>query len=1377
MFGNLKKVISLILVCTLLLQLGVSAFASGTISLKLKSKSVTVVDLTRRGVIQKAGLPASGLYTKSGNYTAELSGKNLKKNFSFSTRSDWSAYNTLSMWVYSPVGVKTPVTFVLVSENPETSSMDYYYATEELGQLGWNLISLPYDEENSVFIENGKPKGFSDIDRVEIWTNFDGQKASSDAQLYLDKMTIASLTEEEVSEVINNTSSQGGSSGGDVADENGTPAGSVEVYGNFTLGQSGVGFGEPAVSDWTPYNTLVIRATTTQPSTVPYLMWIESQTEETRGNDYWFTHFQFDWTGTSEIAFDFSYGIDLASSGSPMGADKINGLRIQPGSYSINTGLNEKNFSNGYPTVTIDSIYLTNRDWKETVYGENSGNYILPAKLEEGFYDYAADARENGISHPRLLLDGEYMKSLKSLVKTDRYLNSTFAELQRTADEMVKKGPIQPNPEGGCSDIPGVVLVYNITGDEKYGDWIWESLYNITAKSDTFCTGVYLNVGDKLRELSICYDWMYNHWTEEQRRIVRNGLMHLGIEYIIREARCWAAFTASRNNLGMIMNSGLGMAALAMMGDDEDYDDILNESLNRCMISLRDIMPDCIEPTGEFREGTAYWSYGVGNFLKFVSSMSIALGDTELMDIPGMTKTGLFPIALSGSVGSYNFGDGFVSSAIGCGGYFFLSQYNDDPMYGAYQIIYGGKDYFSLAAYRPDSRYDSYDDIFPTSTYFADTNEILTIRKNWANTDAFSAAFKAGGNITGSHMQYDIGSFIFDTMGERWISELGRDDYNLEDKNPLGRDGMYRIRAEGNNCLVINPDETPGQNTNVSCKIEEYKVTDSAAYAVMDLSEAYEGYGVSSVKRGFAVLNNFGSLLIQDEIKTNGAAEIYSFMHTVADIDIAGDGKSAVLELNGKKMRAKLLAPADASLTCMEADYLPTSNVAPCFDNSAYKKLTVHLTDAKNPTISVLLTPYQENIENEFSIDEVVALRSFKNYLKYPVYAEQLYLDGVPLNGFNRSVSGYFLNENEVGTITVDASEELEVTIKQAEELGDSACVTIVSPKSKNRAVYTVTFSDKLQSTMEASSYKPAAILTSDGLSGALAMDGDTTTGWGKGEPCWIGVDLGSEKELTSLKVMWSQGSQRYAYFSIEVSNDANNWTTVYDGQSYMTDGFETYSFEPVNARYIRLCGTGNSTNSWTTLYEMRVTSYEDAFSDIAGHWAKTEIQNLANIGIITGDADGRYNPEAGVTRAEFITLLQKVSGFAQSSYAGTFSDVPADAAYMGSIEGAHIVGIIPQEMIVDGKLLPEKLITCEEMMALSVNAYNLINNAEAETASLDGYQYAENISEWCVPYMENAKACRLLGGNLVSNGFNPTQNATKAQATVLAKRVYIKTH
>ena len=48
-------------------------------------------------------------------------------------------------------------------------------------------------------------------------------------------------------------------------------------------------------------------------------------------------------------------------------------------------------------------------------------------------------------------------------------------------------------------------------------------------------------------------------------------------------------------------------------------------------------------------------------------------------------------------------------------------------------------------------------------------------------------------------------------------------------------------------------------------------------------------------------------------------------------------------------------------------------------------------------------------------------------------------------------------------------------------------------------------------------------------------------------------------------------------------------------------------------------------------------------FTDISGHWAEAEIERAATLGWINGYEDGKFRPDAEITRAEAMTLINRV--------------------------------------------------------------------------------------------------------------------------------------
>lgn len=50
-------------------------------------------------------------------------------------------------------------------------------------------------------------------------------------------------------------------------------------------------------------------------------------------------------------------------------------------------------------------------------------------------------------------------------------------------------------------------------------------------------------------------------------------------------------------------------------------------------------------------------------------------------------------------------------------------------------------------------------------------------------------------------------------------------------------------------------------------------------------------------------------------------------------------------------------------------------------------------------------------------------------------------------------------------------------------------------------------------------------------------------------------------------------------------------------------------------------------------------------FSDIKGHWGRVPINVLAKLGVVKGAGDGSFSPDGHITRAEAVTIVNRVQG------------------------------------------------------------------------------------------------------------------------------------
>ena len=112
-------------------------------------------------------------------------------------------------------------------------------------------------------------------------------------------------------------------------------------------------------------------------------------------------------------------------------------------------------------------------------------------------------------------------------------------------------------------------------------------------------------------------------------------------------------------------------------------------------------------------------------------------------------------------------------------------------------------------------------------------------------------------------------------------------------------------------------------------------------------------------------------------------------------------------------------------------------------------------------------------------------------------------------------------------------------------------------------------------------------------------------------------------------------------------------------------------------------------------------------FSDIAGHWAESYIEELYDQGITGGYPDGTYRPENLVTRAEMAVFLLKGIGVTPPALDGShpFSDVAGHWAeiFIEELYDQGITGGYP-----DGTYRPENRVTRAEMAVFLVNTFGI---------------------------------------------------------------------
>lgn len=128
------------------------------------------------------------------------------------------------------------------------------------------------------------------------------------------------------------------------------------------------------------------------------------------------------------------------------------------------------------------------------------------------------------------------------------------------------------------------------------------------------------------------------------------------------------------------------------------------------------------------------------------------------------------------------------------------------------------------------------------------------------------------------------------------------------------------------------------------------------------------------------------------------------------------------------------------------------------------------------------------------------------------------------------------------------------------------------------------------------------------------------------------------------------------------------------------------------------------------------------ALSDITNHWAQGTIQRWVDQGLIKGYPDGSFRPNNNITRAEFITLVNKVYGYT-STVPITFTDVKRSDWYYNSVAIAVAAGYISGYP--DGTMKPDNPISRKEAASFIMKINKLAINEEAANVFTDSANFS----------------------------------------------------
>lgn len=181
---------------------------------------------------------------------------------------------------------------------------------------------------------------------------------------------------------------------------------------------------------------------------------------------------------------------------------------------------------------------------------------------------------------------------------------------------------------------------------------------------------------------------------------------------------------------------------------------------------------------------------------------------------------------------------------------------------------------------------------------------------------------------------------------------------------------------------------------------------------------------------------------------------------------------------------------------------------------------------------------------------------------------------------------------------------------------------------------------------------------------------------------------------------------------------------------------------------------------------------YKKSFTDLSGHWAREAIGTMASKVLVKGINGSVFAPSTEITRGEFTAMLVHGLGLTPEAINGGFQDVSKDHIFSGEIGAALQYGITLGRD--EGRFEPNANITRAEMTVMTTRAIQLVEIHSAALVSGDSllkkFKDESSIPAWAISDVIYLAKRGIVQGN-THGEFASFDSVTRAQASLVLLR------
>lgn len=431
------------------------------------------------------------------------------------------------------------------------------------------------------------------------------------------------------------------------------------------------------------------------------------------------------------------------------------------------------------------------------------------------------------------------------------------------------------------------------------------------------------------------YDACYDAMTADERKTVRDALIVLGLEPLLRDME-----TGVEHNLQMLRAAALGTGALAILDESDKGQAYLDsaKSYFKWYLDSRAVSQNI--------ESMGYLSYGLDTGVVFGDVLNRATGDDSLIAHPYLDRVIRMAIYFQcpKASGLVNFSDTGIANYFGN-----IAKILNNSLDNGYAGWYLNKSKMTFDKGWPGVIYGkpvgkvTPPDAWPTSAVFRPIDWV-SLRSGWGENDTM-LAFTCGNSKMG-HNHRDQNTFVLNHAGEWLITDAGYGSFEG------GAKSFYGDNTVGHNSLLVDGE---GQDKLGGGKVTSFFTSRVFDYTAGDASGSYDPAKLSKFVRRIAYVKP-DYFIVLDEVATEGTPRNFEILfHTdktgkylAKDKELTlGDVRSdsVTISKGNASVAVKPIVPSDRKIRLVEyegaTDYGPYLGISPATKTPSESFLTL----------------------------------------------------------------------------------------------------------------------------------------------------------------------------------------------------------------------------------------------------------------------------------------------------------------------------------------------------------------------------------------------------------------------------------------------------